>query len=46
MNRLWKSSYASFEAASRFKDQKENLGLFVEWGKFMEECAVDLCTFG
>ena len=38
MNRLWKSSYASFEAASRFKDQKENLGLFVEWGKFMEEC--------
>ncbi len=46
MNRVWKSSYPSIEAATKFKDQKENLGLFVEWAKFMEECANDLCLFG
>lgn len=46
MNRLWRSNYASFEDASRFKDQRENLGLFADWGKFMEECVVDLCAFG
>ena len=46
MNHIWKSSYSSIEAAAGFKDQKENLGLFVEWAKFMEECAIDLCRFG
>lgn len=46
MNRIWKSDYASFEAASQFQNQRENLGLFVDWAKFMEDCVVDLCKFG
>ncbi|MBQ6102763.1 MAG: hypothetical protein IJL06_03740 [Kiritimatiellae bacterium] len=38
MDRLWGSSYGSFEAAAAFRKPNECVGLGVEWLKFREEC--------
>ncbi len=46
MNRKWKSSYPSMEAASRFKNPAENPGLYVDWSKFLEEGITRLCHEG
>ena len=37
MDKAWKSSYGSFEAAAAFKSPEECAGLFVAWHKFREE---------
>ena len=46
MNKVWRSSYPSFEAASSFKVKSENPGLAVDWGKFLEDGFADLCKDG
>lgn len=46
MNRVWRSQYDSFDAASRFNTPGENPGLSVDWGKFLEEGFTDLARFG
>ena len=38
MDRLWGSSYGSFEAAAAFRHPNECAGLGVEWLKFREAC--------
>ena len=38
MDRAWRTSYGSFEAAAAFKSPDEAAGLFVAWHKFREEC--------
>ncbi len=46
MNKIWKSEYPSFEAASQFKAQGDCAGLFVDWCKFMEKSFAELCRDG
>ena len=46
MNRIWQSDYSSFEQASRFRAQGECAGLFIDWGKFMEDSFTALCRDG
>ncbi len=46
LNRVWNSSYASFQAASAFKRKNENPGLFVDWTKFMEQGMTELARLG
>ena len=46
MNRLWRTGYSSFEAASQFRQRTDNAGLYVDWGKFMEKGMIDISRFG
>jgi len=40
LNKVWRTSYKSFEEVAAFKSRSENPALFVEWCKFMEDCFV------
>lgn len=46
MNRLWRTEYPSFEAASQFRQRTDHAGLYVDWGKFMEKGMTDINRFG
>jgi len=46
MNKIWRSNYASFAAASAFKRKTENPGLYVDWSKFMEQGMTELAKLG
>ena len=46
LNKDWGTSYADFTEIAGFKKYDENVGLFVEWIKFMEDSFADLCKYG
>ncbi len=46
LNQAWKANYQSFEEVSGFENFTQNIGLFVEWHKFMEDVFVDICKLG
>lgn len=46
LNDEWGTSYADFAEIAKFKKYEENVGLFIEWIKFMEDSFADLCKYG
>ena len=46
MDRAWRTSYGSFEAAAAFKSPEEAAGLFAAWHKFREECFISGVKLG
>ena len=46
LNKEWGTSYADFAEIAGFKKYDENVGLFIEWIKFMEDSFADLCKYG
>jgi hypothetical protein len=46
LNQVWQSHYADFEEISLFKTTSENLGLYVDWCKFLESLFTQLCLIG
>ena len=46
LNEAWGANYTNFSEIAAFKKYEENVGLFVEWIKFMENCFVDICKMG
>lgn len=46
MNKIWNSSYPSFDEASKFKSQADCAGLYIDWAKFMEKSFAELCRDG